>query len=58
MLTDSQNDLISGGSNISAAVRRMSVRSGPGPTRAGVDVTRKPRAEWKLENEAAGIGVA
>jgi len=27
-------------------------------TAAGVDVTRKPRAEWKQENEAAGIGVA
>ena len=24
---------------------------------ADVDVTRKPRAEWKKENEAAGIGV-
>jgi predicted TIM-barrel fold metal-dependent hydrolase len=24
---------------------------------ADVDVTRKPKAEWKLENEAAGIGV-
>ena len=27
-------------------------------TAAGVDVTRKPRAEWKKENEAAGIGVS
>jgi hypothetical protein len=24
---------------------------------ADVDGTRKPKAEWKLENEAAGIGV-
>jgi len=24
---------------------------------AGVDTTRKPRAEWKRENEAAGLGV-
>jgi predicted TIM-barrel fold metal-dependent hydrolase len=24
---------------------------------AGVDVTRKPKAEWKKENEAAGVGV-
>jgi predicted TIM-barrel fold metal-dependent hydrolase len=26
-------------------------------TAEGVDTTRKPRAEWKQENEAAGIGV-
>ena len=35
--------------------RRRSARSGPWPT--DVDTTRMPRAEWRKQNEAAGIGV-